>query len=122
MFDYMKPFEDELYSENLEYVEAVPDMSRNLYVISNKYLLYGAAAMYNEELLDQVGRYFKSDYFIIPSSINEILVFPAEYHIDEDDCKEMIKYVNTYGLDSPGQYLSDNLYKYVYSERKIYIA
>ena len=122
MFDYMKPFDNELYSENLSYVEASPDISKSIYILSNKYLLYGAAAMCNKELLDQMGRYLKSDYYIIPSSINELLIFPDEYLIGEADCKEMIKYVNTYGLDSPGQYLSDNLYKYDASEQKLYIA
>lgn len=122
MFDYIKPFEDELCSESLDCVDYIPDISKGLYVVSNKYLMYGAAAMCNDELLELIGRYFKTDYYIIPSSINEILVFPKDEFINEDDCKEMIRTVNTFALGSPDQYLSDNLYKYVLSDKKIYIA
>jgi len=81
-----------------------------LYILSNETSIFGAAAILNEkarqEIHDQIG-----DYYIIPSSVHEILAIPKYVTPDYRDVEKMIQEVNQNAV-SEADRLSDHVYEY----------
>lgn len=83
--------------------------------VEHNYHGYGAAAMLNNELLKSIHDDI-DDFYILPSSVHELLVFPvnASDCVDSDDVvssfKDMVTGVNQ-GLRE-NEILSDNVYFY----------
>lgn len=80
-------------------------------VVNTKDSMYGASVMVLPGLLEQIGKVFDSDYYIIPSSIHEIICVPANLEMDPGIIVDMIKVVNIEEV-APGDVLSDSLYKW----------
>lgn len=72
-----------------ELKDAVP-----LYVMSNPSNLNGAAALLYPEYIQDFAREKGCDFYILPSSVHEILLMPAEPDIDPDALTMMIRQVN----------------------------
>lgn len=82
-----------------------------MYVCTNTMKLNGAGViLYNgllQEFADRVG----SDVFILPSSIHETLLIPANADMDVEYLKDMVRTVNRTEV-SPDEILSDSVYRY----------
>lgn len=78
----------------------------------------GSIALCYPEILEKVASIFQSDYFIIPSSIHECIVFPFKKDITINEINKMIQYVNKNEL-SPEEFLSNHVYLYKYKDKKI---
>lgn len=79
------------------------------HIVTNKDGRYGAASIIKAKL--ELETLFHDGYYIIPSSIHEMLVLPIDQGVDDTDLENMIGEVNTYVLDEK-DYLSDHLYKF----------
>ena len=111
MFDiFMKIIPDETFMEQSD--NPFDISSKNTFVLTNKYMLYGASLLYNKELLEMIGSLFKKDYYIIPSSVNEIIIFPNIEYNEVSEIKDLIRMVNENVLESEDLFLSNSLYKY----------
>ena len=111
MFDiFMKIIPDEAFMEQSD--NPFDISSKNTFVLTNKYMLYGASLLYNKELLEMIGSLFKKDYYIIPSSVNEIIIFPNIEYNEVSEIKDLIRMVNENVLESEDLFLSNSLYKY----------
>ncbi len=66
----------------------------NLYVLSNQSNLYGASAILYTEYISEFSRDIGYDCYILPRSIHELLLMPAEKHISPRDLTQMICQVN----------------------------
>ena len=79
-------------------VELMKHLKRNrkngMYVISNTSGINGAAALLYENLLKSFSELCHSDFFILPSSIHEILLIPCSSGFSEEELKEMVHEVN----------------------------
>ena len=84
-----------------------------LYVVSNKISYYGAAVLLYKDFLKALAAKFKSDIYIIPCSVHEIIVLKSikGYQIDTSELRDMIVHVNQHNLPED-QILSSNLYYY----------
>lgn len=80
-------------------------------VVNTKDSMYGASVMALPGLLEQIGKVFDSDYYIIPSSIHEIICVPANLEVDPGIIVDMIKVVNIEAV-APDDVLSNSLYKW----------
>jgi len=73
-----------------------------------------------EEIRDTLG---ETDFYILPSSIHEVIIIPAIQNNDEEiqQFQEMVKEINATMLDEE-EFLSDTVYKYDAKEQKIICA
>ena len=78
----------------------------------------GAIGICYPEILQSLADIFKSDYFIIPSSIHECIIIPFVDNMTITDINKMIVYVNTHEV-LPEEFLSNHVYQYDYKTKKI---
>lgn len=92
-----------------------------MYVLSNKQRLDGAAAILDSEIMHQVQEKIGNDFYILPSSIHEVLVIPADAYMDFRELEAMVKEVNAAQV-APQERLSDHVYRYDGGIQEIYRA
>lgn len=89
-----------------------------IYVLTNRQRLYGAACILYQDLMYQLSQKFQSDFYMIPSSIHEVLLIPATSEMDPAMFNQMIQEVNETQLE-PEEILSDHVYYYNRSKREL---
>ena len=82
-----------------------------LMVLTNDQALYGAGALFYPGQMDTIASQIGSDYFVIPSSIHEVLILPDDGTIDRHAIESMIQEVNMTAV-APEEKLSDHAYHY----------
>lgn len=82
-----------------------------MYVLRNESKVLGAACILYPYLLSDFAAAYKSDLFIIPSSIHETLILPYADPSENEEIKAMIRDVNRRQVAAE-EVLSDNLYFY----------
>ncbi len=87
------------------------------YVATNKYKIDGATTLLYEGWLQARAEEHQCNFFILPSSIHEVLLVPDNCHQDLSDFNKMVKEVNSVILGKE-EYLSDHAYYYDRTERK----
>ena len=118
---YDAEYREEEPDENID--AAYPEKCSStvpVYVLSNTERLEGAACMLYPDLLRRIADRMDSSYYIIPSSIHELLLIPTAGFTDRDEMKAMIREVNDTQV-KPEERLSYSLYGYDKKENKIEI-
>lgn len=117
-YDISKSELNALAKENTErlypgMVRTIPQLSMQMYVITNKRGINGAAAIFcNENLLMDLSEQLDDDLIILPSSIHELIAIPAS-GVDKEHMLEIVKQVNgNLDLISGADVLADNVYYY----------
>lgn len=87
-----------------------------LYYLTNEFLTGGAVLMTGKNLMDEIADFFGEDFYILPSSIHEVLLLPQSKAPSKEQLDQMVREVNRDCLD-PGDYLSDHAYYYSKSEQ-----
>lgn len=82
-----------------------------MYVATNSKKLNGACVMLYDGLLRDFARKVGRSFYIIPSSIHEVILIPDTLDMDIHYMKAMVKKVNGTEV-SPDEVLSDNVYRY----------
>ena len=95
------------------------DNSINMYVLTNKNKVFGAAAILDKTTMEEISKQVGGDFIIIPSSIHEVIILPMDVDIDVLD--GMIKDVNANEVKEEDR-LSDHPYMYNSKTGKIKIA
>ena len=64
-------------------VEAIRGMQREcqMYVLTNSSKIQGAACMFYPHVLEMIGEILKEDFYILPSSIHEVIILPKSREI-----------------------------------------
>lgn len=91
-------------AQDVMYVASVPDH------------IHGASVLAYEDFMDKASERAGGDFYILPSSINEILIVPDNGEHDVEALKEMVRQVNETEV-SPEEKLSDNVYHYDSKEK-----
>lgn len=91
-----------------------------LYLITNAHNMNGAAGLLCRELLKELADYLESDLYLIPSSIHEILAISV-HELDLKELRDQLIDANQVVV-SPGEVLSNNIYRFDRSSGKLYIA
>lgn len=97
---------EEFYDMMVDVGDAVP-----MYVCTNTMKLNGAGTILYTGLLQEFADRVGSDVFILPSSIHEMILIPANEYCDVDYLKDMVRTVNATEV-APEEILSDNVYYY----------
>ena len=104
-----------------EIVEAMMPPEDNMFVLSNEQKLNGAAALLDDKMMDQIAEKVGGDFYILPSSIHEVLIVPADAGMDLKDLEAMVQEVNETQV-APQDRLSDHVYQYDNETKEVFRA
>ena len=96
-----------------------PDNDIPMLLVSNDRLVYGATTILYEDTMTELGDRLGEDFYIIPSSIHEVLVLPSGCVDNTDDINRIIKEINTEHVINE-DILSDRVYFYKRNEKRFY--
>lgn len=110
---YDDPFssEEEETGDNFEEEFGFDEDAPSMYVLTNKAQMFGAAVMTYPGLLDKIGDKLECNYYIIPSSIHELIILPDNITGHISNINEMISSINSEML-SKEEVLSNHAYHY----------
>lgn len=101
---------DEIYMDGYEEREYAQEEER-MYVLSNTARNFGAACILYKEKLNTIGKLLEENFYILPSSIHEVIIVPVSKAPDRREMDSMIKEINgTQVLEE--EVLSDHVYFY----------
>lgn len=90
-------------------------------VLTNETRCFGAAALFYPNQMEKIAAYLGGNYFILPSSIHEVLVMPDYGNLNYMELEQMVKEVNETVVDINDQ-LSNDVYYYDSKERLFSLA
>lgn len=98
-----------------ELLGSVPDDNGssvgNMYVLSNQKRSFGAATILYDDILSQIATRIKENYYILPSSIHEVIILPESESPPKEYLEEMVHTLNE--TDTPTEeVLTDHVYYY----------
>ena len=100
----------------------IPNMGdEKMYVLTNDDKLNGAAMLLNDKVMDEVSEKLGGDYYILPSSVHEVLIVPDRPEYDLKTLENMVRDVNATQVD-PEDRLSDHVYSYDAKEHELFRA
>ncbi|MDO5382035.1 MAG: DUF5688 family protein [Eubacteriales bacterium] len=85
--------------------------TRNMYILTNECKLNGAACILYPGVLEEFADSIRSDLYIIPSSIHEVILIPKDGAMDKNSLTNMVREVNAEGVPRD-EVLSDVVYEY----------
>lgn len=115
--EYKKKTEDEnnIMREDIkdlvDQLTMVSTSDRQMYVLTNERHNLGASTILYPDTLSKVGSVLNSDFYLLPSSIHEIIIVPDNGYVDEEAMNNMIRSVNSEHI-APDEILSDHMYLY----------
>lgn len=94
-----------------------PDIPR-LYVLTNEIQIGGAACMLYPHILSDFADSIDMDLYLLPSSVHEVLILPADEQHDEASLNALVRQVNEEQLPLTQQ-LADHIYFYSRESKSI---
>lgn len=91
--------------------EPVEVGSTPMYVLTNNSRINGAGALAREGVLDRIGELIGSDFYVLPSSIHEVLIVPDNGNMQAKELEDMVREVNATQV-APEDLLSDKVQHY----------
>ena len=101
--------------EYREFLRTVP-----MRILSNQQKAHGAGCLLYEGVLEKLAVNYDSSYYILPSSIHEVILLPDNGQESVEHLKNMIHEVNSTQV-APEEVLSDSLYYYDFDRKKLRI-
>lgn len=90
-----------------------------MYVLTNKQRINGAVCMLYEDVIKEFSKKMGKDIYILPSSVHEVILVPADEFINENELSDMVSEVNREELDKI-DVLSEHVYYYNAKRDKIF--
>ena len=114
--------DDQMLDEYNVFLERHPEAANMpMYVLTNEIRLNGASALFYTDYLKKFALSFKSDIFVLPSSIHEVLLIPATEDMRAWYLRQVVEEVN-HQLVSEEERLSQHVYRYLYHSGRLIIA
>lgn len=85
--------------------------NRKMYILTNQKGINGASCLLYENVLKDFSKQIQSDFFILPSSIHEVILVPYDRTMTKEILSEMVRDVNHTQV-ARDEILSDNVYYY----------
>lgn len=93
--------------------------TEHMYVLTNSTRNFGAGVMMYEDVLEEVGEVFGENFYVLPSSVHEVIAVPESFGIDKSNLREMVKEINETVVDDE-EILSDTVYYYSRAEKRLF--
>lgn len=100
------------------YPTQIQKIVRFMYVATNEQCSLGAAVMRYPDFLEKVRGMIRGDFYILPSSIHEVILVPESFGMEPERMQEMVKEINQTGV-APEEVLSDSVYYFDGEEIRI---
>ena len=91
------------------YPVQIRQIVRFMYVATNEQCSLGAAVMRYPDFREKVRGMIRGDFYILPSSIHEVILVPESFGLEPERMQEMVKEINQTGV-APEEVLSDSVY------------
>lgn len=91
--------------------EALMDGQMPMMVLTNQAQVYGASAMFYPDQMDRLAEKLEGNYFILPSSVHEIIAIPDDGTMAVKDLEQMVTDINASQVELKDQ-LSDHVYHF----------
>ncbi len=82
-----------------------------LYVLTNQFQSFGASAVLYEGALERIRQTLGEDFYVLPSSVHEMLILPASMSPGRDVIRSIVQEINETQLKAH-EILSDEVYFY----------
>lgn len=82
-----------------------------MYVLTNSLRCFGASCILYPNVLQRIGKQLQENYYLLPSSVHEIIILPESVGPSEDTINDMILEINQTEIDRE-EVLSDHAYYY----------
>ena len=103
----LTPDEREMLQETLQESSEMP----TFFFVTNTERIDGAGVIFYPEFMDNMGELLGNDFFILPSSIHQMLVFPDDGQVDAEMLRDMVKKVNATQV-APAERLTNDVYHF----------
>lgn len=100
------------------YPVQIRQIVRFMYVATNEQCSLGAAVMRYPDFREKVRGMIGGDFYILPSSIHEVILVPESFGLEPERMQEMVKEINQTGV-APEEVLSDSVYYFDGEEIRI---
>ena len=109
----------DLLAGDERFEDDAPGEMSSIYLLTNVRKCLGAICIHYPGMTETVERCVKCDYYVLPSSVHECLILPAEGY-SGGQLREMVEEINETRLP-PQEVLSDQVYYYDRSLRRLMI-
>ncbi len=110
----------ELLGELINDIPETQDEACQIYILSNQPRINGAAAILYEDLIQKLAEKMNCDFYILPSSIHELLLLPDNNNDSLESLSHMVKDINENHVKEE-EILSDHAYYYSREEKKFFM-
>lgn len=100
--------------------DCIDEDNTPMYVLTNNQKLYGAGCILYSDVLNQFSTKLKTDLYILPSSVHEVILLPATPSTSVEELNQMVCDVNESQVLNE-EILSDHVYLYSLSDKTILI-
>ena len=94
-----------------EVIRISPQPGPKLYELTNREQINGASALFYPGMMEEIAHRLEDSYFILPSSVHEVMILPEGEGADPGILKEIVRGANMQCLGD-GDRLSDNVFHY----------
>ena len=95
-----------------------PEDKGSMFVLTNASGSLGASVLFYPEVKEKAAEIIGTGYYVLPSSVHEVILVPEAPGIQEKDLCEMVKQANRTVVESK-DILSDNVYHYSREDRRL---
>lgn len=92
-----------------------------MYVLSNADGVNGAASIFYPDVKEKIAELIDDSYYVLPSSIHEVLILPCNRDVDAKTLTVMVKEINDTHVSAADR-LSDTVMKYDKEQKELKIA
>lgn len=89
-----------------------------MYVLSNDIRSFGAACILYEDVLEKIGDELQENFYVLPSSIHEVIIIPESKSPNRIELEEMIEEINDTQVEQE-EILSDKAYYFSRKENRL---
>lgn len=112
MEDVMLEIMQSVKPENLyERTEALDPERNPIYILTNQNKINGAGVLAQDGVLDKIGALLDSDFYVLPSSLHEVILVPDNGNMQLAKLEDMVKEINATQV-APEDLLSDKVQYY----------
>lgn len=104
-----------------EGINLFSDTDIKMYVLTNRAKTFGATEIMDAHTLQAIGKMLADDFIVIPSSVHETIIVPADNAPEYSELADMVCEINATHVDAKER-LSNHIYRYYRNEGRLRIA
>lgn len=112
---------DEIEAEQITQALLAAEDMMPVYIVTNQSGSFGAVGILSDDIRERLSEMLGGDYYVLPSSVHEVLVLPADAGMSPEELSDRVQSVNNDAVDEKDR-LSDYVYFYNAREKNLSLA